>query len=262
MQAALKRTTVRWCTGLVGAALIGYFAAGAAEAASCVTGAAADPAYPEIGQAPVIQAWVRDQPGSVPAPACDALGSVHFDVLVRVSGAFRGPGDTTAMLARLGAVSRLRDMSYWSFSRRQRETLVTEAYAVDSLEARRARPDFSAAELRAGKVLHFVQRDNRLSALVPFGLSLIAETDTRLQLRIDNVGPVKLGFVTLLGAREMQSSITVTRLGAGLWGYRSVTGLRQVRFGSLDKNRLSLASRATAMFDQLAGRVTEVEYLR
>ena len=56
--------------------------------------------------------------------------------------------------------------------------------------------------------------------------------------------------------------MSVQRLGAGLWGYRSLLGLRRLRMGRAGQHRLSNLSRALAMFDLWAGRQTDAERYR
>lgn len=248
-----------WAAGWGGA---GLAAPGAARAGSELCGQAAPPAYPPYDRPPLVHSWLAGGRQDGPPPDCTGLTRRDPELLVRVVGSYVAAGDMSAQLLRLGAVSTLKGMGYWSFTDRKRLTLIQEAFAVDSPVNQRPRPDFTLEELRRGDELYFLQRDNRSSALVPYGLRVLPTGPESVLLRVENVGDIKMMGLTLMAAREVQWAVTIERLGGTRYGYRSLLAVQRLRIGSADKHRLSNLARAVAMFDLLAGQQTEVESLR
>jgi hypothetical protein len=60
--------------------------------------------------------------------------------------------------------------------------------------------------------------------------------------------------VTLFAPGDVQSVITLEPLAPGQWGYRSVTGIRQVGLGGVERYRASYVNRAVAMYEHLTQR--------
>lgn len=260
----LDRRRFLRCGGLIGIGLAGWtpsaLAVPPAEKAIC--GQAPAPAYPAPDRPPLVHTWLVDGRQDGPAPDCTGLRGRDPELLVRVVGCYAATGDLAGQLLRLGAVSALKGMSYWSFTDRKRLTLIGEAHAVDSVLQPRPRADFSLAELQRGEELYFLQRDNRSSALVPYGLRLLSTGPDTALLRVENVGEIKMLGLTLLAPREVQWAVTLERLGGGRFGYRSLLGVQRLRIGSAERHRLSNLARAVAMFDLMAQRVTDVEVWR
>ncbi len=245
------------------AALLAPLQAPAADPASAVCGSAPPPAYPAADKPPLVQTWMmdghRDDPRNGPAPDCSALHGREFELLVRVMGSFGAAADIDVMLARLGAVSALKNASYWSFTDHKRLALFKDAYAVESLTHQQARADFSAAELRSGQELVYVHSDNRSSKLLPYGMRLVKAGADSLHMHIENLGELRVYGLLMTAPRETQWSVTLERLGPTRWGYRSLLAQRRLRMGRNEQHRLSNLARSVAMFDLLAGRQTDLE---
>ena len=247
---------------LVGACcLVGPAKAGT-EPAAGLCGTAAAPAYPAPDKPAVVESWLLDGRRDGATPDCSALQGRDFELLVRLTASFNGPGDIDALLLRLGAVSALKGASYWSYTDHKRQPLFKEAFAVDKPGSIQPRPDYTAAELRGGLELPFVHNDNRSSHLSPYGMRLVKATPDMLQLQVENLSDMRMFGLLLVGARESQWSVTIERLGAGRWGYRSLLAQRRLRLGRSEQHRLSNLARCVAMFDLLAARQTEIETYR
>ncbi|WP_374594854.1 DUF6675 family protein [Aquabacterium sp.] len=241
---------------LMGWAIVALGAACAsrgAQAAPLACGTAAPAPYPAAVAAPTVQTWTGASPesGGPPRPDCTGLRSREFVLLVAVSGRFAHAGSADALLARVGAVSATKGMTYWSQTDQRREVLITDAAAIDGPETLKRRADFSPAELRTGQPLYFVQHDNRATNDVPYQLRLRAASATGWSVTYENAGPIKAYLLTLFGPGDVQSVITLEQLEPGQWGYRSLTGIRQVGIGSVDRYRASYVNRAVAMFEHL-----------
>lgn len=225
-------------------------------------GKAPPPAYPPADKPPLLQCWVDGGRQDGPLPDCSALRLQDHVLLVRLTASYVAPGGIDDQLARIGAVTSLKGMPYWSFTDRRRQPLIREAYAIDAPATARQRPDFSLAELKRGQDLFFVHSDNRSSVLVPFVMRVVQQGPESFAIRVENVGDVKFMGFTVLAPHEIQWGVSLEHLGGNRYGYRALLGLRKLRMGSADTHRLSNLARVVAMFDLLSGRVTEVESYR
>ena len=230
-----------------------------AEPAGALCGNALPPGYPAQDKPPIIQTWLLDGHRDGPTPDCSALQGREFELVVRLTGSLAATADLDLMLARLGAVSAMKNATYWSFTEHKRLALFKDAYAVESASNLQARADFSPAELRHGQELTYVHSDNRSSKLMPYGMRLVKSSPDSLQLHIENLGELRMYGLLMTAARETQWSVTLERLGPARWGYRSLLAQRRLRMGRNEQHRLSNLARSAAMFDLLAGRQTDLE---
>lgn len=234
----------------------------AAAAEGSVCGKAPPPAYPAVDKPAIVQSWLRGGRQDGVAPDCSGLRGADFELVVRVTARFASPLDLATMLYRLGKVSALKGMPYWSYTEKKRQLLIRESYAIDHPDSMHQRPDFSLAELRSGTALFFVQSDNRASTLVPYSLQLLSGGPDRLVLRVENVGDLRYMGLKVVAAHEMQWVMALEPLGPGEWGYRSLLGICHLGVGRGEQHRLSNLARCVAMFDHLAGRQTDIEPYR
>jgi hypothetical protein len=225
--------------------------AGAGEAATGKSPPCGDPQFPPHPPtgAPVnVLTWREGEPiGGFGFANCGLSASWGSTLLVGLAGSFPFDGKASDLLARFGAVSSLRGVQYWSATDHRWETLITDASAVDGTKEERARPDFSLAEMKAGRDLYFEQRDNRSSRRVIYRMKLRESGDQRFVLTIDNLTEVRLFLFPLFAPGDLQSLYVLERLGPGRWGYYSLTGVRE-GFLSMGDNRASYVNRAISIY--------------
>ncbi len=205
-----------------------------------------------------MRVWAGDGPGAGwTPPACTGWRPLPFRTLVAVAGRFRHRGGAEDLLARLGAVSALTTVRYWSVSDKRWRTLVTEASALDGPDAAERRPDFGVAEMRAGTDLYFAQDDNRSTGDVVYRLRVREIAPDRLVAETENVGALRYLVVPLAGPGDLQALHFLERLGPEEWGYY---GLARTGAGAspLTGGRAaSHVNRAAALFRHLAGLPTD-----
>ncbi|MFM2041969.1 MAG: hypothetical protein RLY86_545 [Pseudomonadota bacterium] len=246
--------------GLVG--LVGTAAAaesgGQPLPVDCAAPPAGDPAAP-----PVLRLWTKDKHWR--PPACTGWGDPGFQVLMDLAGTIRGPGEMGALLDRLGAISTMEGLRYWSTRRKRWEVLITDAAALSGPAADLRRADFTAGELTAGAPVHFVQEDNRSGETMVYRLTLREVTADRLVVAVDNVTPAAKLIFTMADPGSLQALHILERLpgspnadaaaGApgGLWSYRMLSRT-SLGASSLFAGRTpSLANRAMALYRFVAG---------
>ena len=175
---------------------------------------------------------------------------------IAVSGTFRLDGDADKLLERMGAASAMQGIRYWSVTDRKWRELVTQSAAVDSPRTARQRGDFSAAEMKQGKDLYFMQRDSRSTGEVVYRMRVLETARDRLVAETENVSPVRSYILTLFKPGELRTIHYLTRQSPGVWNYYALT---LIGSSQSDSNAPSLINRAVALYRHVAGQQTDQE---
>ena len=107
------------------------------------------------------------------------------------------------MLARIGAISTLPKVRYWSVTDKRWNVLFERATSLSGPNSNTPRGDFSAAEIRGGSDLYFLSADNRMEKDTVTRLRAKDAGAERIVLEMTNVSPLRwLGF-TLVPAGDI-----------------------------------------------------------
>ena len=234
---------------------------GAAELPQPPCGAAPEPHYPAAAGArsnAVALQVKADAPHWAP-PACTGwspAGEHGYHTLVGLAGRFRlAPGQgSDAILHRLGAISAMRQVRFWSDRAGDWRPFATEATALTGPDPAAPRPDFSAAEMQSGRPLYFLQRPNRLSGEVVYRMHVAQVGPDRVLVHTENVTPVRLFFVTLFQPGALQTVQVAERLSGTDWGFYLLSRSTEAGTNPLVEGHLSsYVNRADAVFRLVAG---------
>jgi hypothetical protein len=212
------------------------------------------PDYPALAAAPVIQLWAASDldPAWVP-PACTAWQGPS-NIIVGLSGRFAYTGSADALLTRIGAISTLGEVRYWSVTDKQWMNMFTHAVALDGPDAKKARGDFSAAEIHATRDLYFVAADNRSGKDAISRLHVIAADSSHIVLETENVTPLRYSFLTYAGPGSLQTWYFLDRDGNAAWRFYSLTRVHYASslFASIIPSQ-SYINRSAAMYRHFLG---------
>lgn len=209
-----------------------------------------EPPAAEVGAEPRIRVWSDKSLADWLPPACTGWAPQKSGAVVALSGSFRHEGDASVLLRRLGAVSSLRGLRYWSVSDRDWRVLVTDAAALETGNPERRRADFSPAEIRTGSEMHFTQADSRSSAEVRYRLRVLASGGDRIAVTTENTSPVKLMLFTLFDPGELRAAYFLEHRGGGIW---NLYALSTAAGSSAAGNEASLINRAAAFYRHFSG---------
>jgi hypothetical protein len=216
------------------------------------------PAYPALGAPPVIMLWTQAELEGWSPPACIAWQGGSATLAVGLAGRFSGAGDSDAILARLGAISSLRDVRYWSITDKQWNAMFLRAIALDGPNASKPRGDFSAAEMRPGHDVYFLAADNRSGDNAVSRLHVREADSAHIIIETANVTPLRWMFLSFAAPGNVQTWYFLDREAGGSWRFYSLTRVLYassffVRFVSGE----SYINRAVAMYRHLAGIPTD-----
>jgi hypothetical protein len=219
------------------------------------------PAYPSPDAAPIIAIWQgKDlQQGNWRPPSCSGWpAEVRSRLIVTLTGSFRFDGPMSALLARVGTISALRNIQYWSTTEKKWGPLSNDASALTGPDAKSRRPDFLPSELVKGADLYYWEDDSRTGPAI-YRLRVSESAPERFVISSDNVTPIRRFWFTLFKPGALQSVLIIEHVAPGIFGVsvlnRSGEGASMLTAG----HESSYVNRATALYRQLAGVKTDQE---
>ena len=217
------------------------------------------PALPTLDAAPNVGFWSGEALGRAwDPPGFTEWQAAPTSFVVALAGHFTDSRDVDAMLSRIGMISALPEVRYWSVTDKQWNTLFTRATSLSSANKSALRGDFSASEIHSGGEFYFLSADNRLQNETVTRLRVRDVGMQRIVLEMTNVSPLRWFAFTMVPAGDMQTLYFLDRQKDGSWQFYSVT---RVLNASFLLSRLasgpSYMNRAIAMYRYIAGIPTD-----
>jgi hypothetical protein len=217
------------------------------------------PAYPELGAASVEKFWrPADVSKDWKMPACAGWTRPGFSTLVTTAARFHYAGGADSLLRRIGAISELAGVRYWSPTHNKWQTLILEATALAGPNAKPVRADFTPDEIRYGDSLYFQQADNLLGKAI-YRMRVVESSADRIVFSVENVGAMRYLLFTLFDAGEMQSIHFLDRESPDVWRYYGLVRSGERTSGLVTARPSSSINRAVAFYRHYAGIPTDQE---
>jgi hypothetical protein len=214
------------------------------------------PTWPGQGASPAVKFWSESDFGrNWRPPACTGWTGVGFSTLVTTVARFSFSSGAEGLLRRIGAISELAGMRYWSTTHKQWQTLIVEARASNGSQRRE---DFTPEEMKEGKDLYFEQTDN-LSGDAVYRMHISKVSADRLVFDVENVSTMRYFFVTLFHPGEVQSIYYLDRESDNVWRYYSIARTGRNASRLTVGHESSSINRAVAFYRCLAGIPTDQE---
>jgi hypothetical protein len=237
-------------------------AATAAQAAGPLPPCAASPqpGYPEPNATPVFSIWHETdlKQGNWQPSACTGWANPSRTKLaIAFAGTFRA-ASMEAILSRLGAMSAMRAVKYWSTTDSKWRPLANDAFALTNADAKSRRADLAPAEFKKGETLYYWMDDTRFGA-VTYRATVLDSSGDLAVIKSENVTPIRQFVFTIFEPGALQSVIFLQRLQPGVFGVYILT--RTSDGASLLSNwhDSSYVNRSMALYRQLAGIRTDQE---
>jgi len=224
-------------------------------------GMVADPAFPPVGSPPGIATWNESElkQGQWQPPACTGWpASSGSRLIVAVVGSVRSDGSIDQLLARIAAISKARDIQYWSTTDKSWRPLAYDAAALTGPDAKDRRADFSVAELSKGAQLYYWENDSRSGEII-YRLQVRERSPERAVIASQNVTAVRRFLMTLFPPGTLQSVVFVQRLPSHSWGIYILSRIDNEASRLAEGHEASYINRAVALYRQIAGIRTNAE---
>lgn len=220
-------------------------------------GAEPTPPYPDLQNSPAIKVWDRSSLGSdwVP-PACLGWSQPAFTTLISTVARFHA-SSAEELLQRIGDISRLAGIRYWSTTHQNWRPLIVNASALAGPKGG-VRPDFSAADLAQGSIRYFQQTDS-LSGKATYKLQAISVSTDRLIFETENLTTLHYMLVPLFPPHELQAIYFFERESPDTWRYYSIARTGKGASSLAAGHDASAVNRAAAFFRYYAGIPTDQE---
>jgi hypothetical protein len=186
-------------------------------------------------------------------PACTGWSRDRPDVVLAVRGTIRGSDSSDALLERLGAVSEMKNIRYWSVSSGSWRPLVSEAFAIEGGDQSRRRPDLRAAELTSGREFLVRQNDPELGEST-YRFRIRSADRDGVVYEWSNASKIRVHKMALFDPGDLKAVIYIQRLERDAWSYYS---LMSASSALIRGNEKGLANRSVAMFRYLASIPTD-----
>ncbi|WP_321812507.1 DUF6675 family protein [Burkholderia sp. BCC1985] len=247
------------CTPLVAAA--GFAVATPLPTPPC--GTPPVPAYSSLGAQPamaILRGEELDTGVWRPSSCTGWPAASSSRVVVAVAGLVRVAGGPETLLARVGAVSSLRTVRYWSTTDKKWRPLFLDAAALAGpAEDGERRADFRPSELQAGRTFYYWVDDSRSGPLV-YRTRVLEHSPHRVALAEENVSSIRAFGLTLFQPAALQTVVFAQRQTNDVWGlYILVRIDRQASSFIASGQEASTANRALALFRHLAGVRTDAD---
>lgn len=217
------------------------------------------PPYPGVDHAPTVRAWnSSDLGGEWRPPACTGWGASGFSSLVVTVARFRHTSGAEGLRRRIGAISQLAGMLYWSTTRQRWQKLMASAYALDGPEGDRRRQDFSPDEIAQGRRLYFQQEDNLFGKAI-YRMHIGSVSRDRVIFDIENAGPLRFALLPVFSPGEMQAIYFLERESQDVWRFYGIARAGGKASGLGAGLEASSINRAVAFYRHLTGIPTDQE---
>jgi hypothetical protein len=161
------------------------------------------------------------------------------------------------MVQRIGAVSRLTGLRYWSTTHQQWQTLIVEASALTGPQGNR-RNDFTPEELTSGSTLFFEQQDN-LAGKADYEMKVSFPSPSRIVVSVENITAMRYLLITLFHPHELQTFSIFDHECGDVWRYYSVVRSGKGASGLTTGKEASSINRGVAFYRHFAGIPADVE---
>jgi hypothetical protein len=211
-------------------------------------GTAPSPPYPEVGAPPAVQVWKQS---NWKPPACTGWPPADSATLVAAAARFRGGVGAEGLRRRIGAISGMKGLLYWSTTEKRWQSLIVDASALAGPDADR-RPDFAPEEIAANRSLWAEEEDNLLGKAV-YRIRILEARDDRLVFATENHTALRFLGIPLFPPGELRTICFLDRESKGVWRYYSLARMGQQVSLLVSGHEASLVNRAVASYRFLAG---------
>jgi hypothetical protein len=218
-------------------------------------------AFPALGAPPVVAVWHEKELSreNWSPPSCTGwAAAARSRLLVTLAGQFKFHGTLASLAERIGAISSMREIRYWSADKKAWRPVVNDASALTSPSPLSRRDDFKAGDLNQGARLYYRETDEDDHETV-YRLDVLANSADSLVLANENITPIKRFVFTIFKPSTLQSIVILQRLSANTFGVYMLNRTDKRASPLSDGHEETYLNRALAFYRKLIGAKTDLE---
>jgi hypothetical protein len=215
--------------------------------------------FPAADEPPVIGVWHEKEllQANWNPPSCTGWSSAaHSRLLITLAGQFTFNGSLDNLLDRIGAISSMREIRYWSADDKAWRPLVSDASALTSSSPASRRGDFNANDLTDGAQLFYLEKDSQNRETV-YRLNIHVESPDCFVLTNENVTPIRRFFLTIFRPFTLQSAVVLRKTSANTFGVYMFNRTDKAASSLSEGHEKTYVNRAVALYRQLIGVKTD-----
>jgi hypothetical protein len=218
-------------------------------------------AFPALGAPPVVGVWHEKELSQAnwSPPSCTGwAAAARSRLLVTLMGRFKFHGTLADLADRIGAISSMREIRYWSSDKKAWRPVVHDASALTSSDPASRRDDFKAGEMTKGAQLYYRETDEDDRETV-YRLDVLANSPDCLVLANENITPIKRFVFTIFKPSTLQSVVILQRLSANTFGVTMLNRTDKRASSLSDGHEETYVNRAMAFYRKLVGAKTDAQ---
>jgi hypothetical protein len=216
------------------------------------------PVYAPLDAPPVAQVTRVPTGGTLPAGASCFEKTDSAATWITVASIVRTSNSQSRFIERLGAISTLSTVQYWSTTEQKWRPMVTSASAITAANSRLPRRDYSLAELITGEDRYYSVTDSRSGRPVTYRLRILQNQPTELLAETANVDAIRQWGITLYAPAGLHTLYFLKKQSADVWAYYSITRVLSNTFLAEGHDK-SFINRAIALYRHIVGLPTNAE---
>ena len=209
------------------------------------------PSYPGASERASIRVHFSDELGAQWSPAaCAGWAPANVSFLIVTAARFRHEGGVEEIAGRLGAISRYREMPYWSHTRKVWRPLMLEAFALANTDVNSKRPDFAPAEMLDGQPHYFWQS---ASGKFAYRVQVREHSATRMVVEMENITGFAMLLLPAFRPGDARMLYFIEHEAGDVWRYYALISIAGPFTSFVRTGEESFINRAGAIFRYLAG---------
>ncbi|HMR29917.1 MAG TPA: hypothetical protein PKA13_03255 [Geminicoccaceae bacterium] len=219
-----------------------------------------EPAYAELGAPPRTRVWERGElPAGWQPPACLGWPATEDSVWVSAAGRMRLRDGIDGLVERVGRISGLPQIRFWSVTRDAWLPLFEKAVAVTASNGEVSRPDFATSELAAGTTLYILSDQNDPLSEIVQSLTVRERTPDLLVVELQNVTSGTMAMIEVLPVGAARTLLHMQREAGDVWTFYTLITVADSAPDLLSPPKAAWVNRAAALYRWFAGIPTDQE---
>jgi hypothetical protein len=207
----------------------------------------------QAGITPETSVWYKkDLPEDWVFPAYTGWTDNKFSVLVNTQGELPGSLSQQQILARIGAISKQQDITYWSSTKNKWRSLISRSVALKDSSREHQRQDFSPQEFKLAHDFYYWQEHNTPAVDILYAMNFSEISNDKIAFNLTNMNKIHWLSLPVISKQRYQQAFLIQRNHQENWEYRHLLRVYSPLAKLVVGNKESLIHREKAIHRYMA----------